>query len=60
MPKQLVSTQPDLFEKTPPETTMALSPAQRTSVLEQLQTLLIEAMATKESVSEVGDDQDQA
>ena len=59
MVKQWVSTQPDLFEEPPPEMTRTLGPAQRAKALEQLQALLMEAMAILESWSEVGDDQDQ-
>ena len=44
MPKQLTSVQADLFETNSAEPTLALAPAQRTSVLQQLQTLLIEVM----------------
>jgi hypothetical protein len=58
MAKQWASTQPDLFEE--PPRGKALAPAQRAKALEQLQALLMEAMVTLESWSEVGDDQDQA
>ena len=54
------SEQPDLFESAPLQTQAALAPLRRTSVLEQLQALLIEATEIRESAMEAGDDQDQA
>jgi hypothetical protein len=53
--------QPDLFE-TPQR--MVLAPAERTSLVDQLRILLLEAMAVPEAAvqdrSEAGDDEDQA
>ena len=53
--------QPDLFE-TPPR--MVLAPAERTSLVDQLRILLMEAMAAPEAAvqdrSEAGDDEDHA
>ena len=60
MAKQWVSTQPDLFEKPATETRTALAPPQRANAVEQLQALLMEAIAILENGSKVGDDQDQA
>lgn len=51
-------TQLDLFERAPPETRLALPPALRTSALEQLQALLMEATENLANVREAGDDQD--
>jgi hypothetical protein len=58
MAKHWTSTQPDLFEARSPG--MALAPAERMKALEQLQTLLMEAMATLGVRLEAGDDQDHA
>lgn len=58
MAKHLVSSQPDMFEVPPPENVLA--PLQRAKALEQLQALLMEAMAILESRSEAGDDQNHA
>jgi len=44
MPKHWSNAQPDLFEE--PPSGAALAPAERAKALEQLQALLIEAMAT--------------
>lgn len=52
------NTQPDLFEAPPPR--VALAPVERAKVLEQLQALLAEAMATATNRMETGDDQDRA
>jgi hypothetical protein len=54
--------QPDLFETPRPQ--MALGPTMRTSLVDQLRVLLMEAMATPEAVTgaqdrwEGGDDED--
>jgi hypothetical protein len=58
MAKQWASTQPDLFEEPPPE--VGLAPAQRAKAVEQLQALLMEAMAILGGRLEAGDDQDHA
>jgi hypothetical protein len=56
--------QPDLFETPPPQ--MALAPAERTKLVDQLRVLLMEAMATRGPAAgaqarwEVGDDEDHA
>jgi hypothetical protein len=57
MPKQLESTQADLFEPTPPDRLPTLQPTQQTSLLEQIQTLLIEAI-TADAAKEKSDEQD--
>jgi hypothetical protein len=54
MAKQWMSTQTDLFEK-PPLRGKAVAPAQRAKALEQLQTLVMEAMVALESWPEAGD-----
>ncbi|MGZ8410876.1 MAG: hypothetical protein ACXWVS_13310 [Hyphomicrobium sp.] len=56
MAKHGTSTQTDLFETRSGD--MALAPAERTKALQQLQTLLTEAMATWGVRPEAGDDQD--
>jgi hypothetical protein len=56
MARNRTSTQRDLFEK--PATTVPLTPAARAKALEQLQALLIEAMASVSSQRETGDDED--
>jgi hypothetical protein len=56
MAKHGTSTQADLFEAR--SGSMALAPAERTKALQQLQTLLTEAMATWGVRPEAGDDQD--
>jgi hypothetical protein len=58
MSKHWVSSQPDLFEK--PRPAKALAPAERARALQQLQALLMEAMAILENRSEASDDQDHA
>jgi hypothetical protein len=56
--------QPDLFETPPPR--MALNPAERTNLVDQLRVLLMEALAAPEAAagsqdrSEAGDDEDHA
>jgi hypothetical protein len=56
--------QPDLFETPPPR--IALAPAQRTKLVDQLRVLLMEAMAISEAAAgaqdrlEAGDDEDHA
>ena len=57
MPKRMERTQPDLFEPTPPPDRFpTLQPEQRTRLLEQIQTLLIEATTAK-AATEAGDEQ---
>jgi len=57
MPKQMERTQSDFFEPTPPPDRLpTLQPEQRTRLLEQIQTLLIEATTAK-AVTEAGDEQ---
>jgi hypothetical protein len=56
MTKAGTSTQQDLFEEPPPS--MALAPAERAKALEQLQTLLVEALETAADRTETGDEQD--
>jgi len=54
--------QPDLFETRPPR--IALAPAERTKLVDQLRVLLMEAMAISEAGTqdrlEAGDDEDHA
>ncbi len=56
--------QPDLFETRPPR--IALAPAERTKLVDQLRVLLMEAMAISEAAAgaqdrlEAGDDEDHA
>lgn len=56
--------QPDLFETAPPR--MALAPAERMKLVDQLRVLLMEAMAISEAAAgaqdrlEAGDDEDHA
>ena len=56
--------QPDLFETPPPQ--IALAPAERTKLVDQLRVLLMEAMAISEAAAgaqdrlEAGDDEDHA
>jgi hypothetical protein len=56
--------QPDLFETPPPR--IALAPAERTKLVDQLRVLLMEAMAISEATAgaqdrlEAGDDEDHA
>jgi hypothetical protein len=57
MTKHGTGGQQDLFEAPPPD--MQLGTAERAEVVQQLQTLLMEAMATLEH-PETGDDQDHA
>ena len=56
MAKQWTHAQQDLFEEPPPA--MRLGPAERAKAVEQLQALLMEAMAAVEDRLEAGDDQD--
>jgi hypothetical protein len=61
MAMRWTTAQQDLFEARPPG--MALAPAQRAKALEQLQALLMEAMAGHAGAknrSETDDDQDHA
>jgi len=58
MAKHRSNARPDLFEEPPPGAPLA--PAERAKALEQLQALLIEAMATPTDQTETGDDQDHA
>ena len=58
MAKHWSSAQQDLFEE-PPQG-MRLGAVERAKAVEQLQTLLTEAMATLEDRREAGDDQDHA
>jgi hypothetical protein len=58
MAKHWTGAQQDLFEDPPPS--MRLAPLQRAKVVEQLQALLTEAMATLEGRREVGNDEDHA
>ncbi len=57
MATQLENSQADLFEATPPKRSPTFPPAQRTQLLEQIQTLLNEAM-TPGDTRETGDEQD--
>jgi hypothetical protein len=59
MAKHWTRAQQDLFEDLPPPS-MRLAPLQRAKVVEQLQVLLTEAMATLEGQREVGNDEDHA
>ena len=58
MAKQWTRAQQDLFEEAPPG--MRLGATERTKALEQLQALLIEAMAPVGDRLEADDDQDLA
>jgi len=58
MAKHWTRAQRDLFEE--PPTGMKLGATERTKAVEQLQALLMEAMATLGSRLEAGDDQDHA
>jgi len=58
MLKQWTNAQQDLFEEPPPGITVGA--AERTKAVEQLQALLMEAMATWGDRVEAGDDQDHA
>ena len=58
MAKHWSSVQPDLFEKPPQD--MRLGVAERATALEQLQMLLMEAMASLSGRLETGDDEDHA
>jgi hypothetical protein len=58
MAKHWSSVQPDLFEKPPQD--MRLGVAERATALEQLQMLLMEAMASLSGRRETGDDEDHA
>ena len=58
MAKHWRSAQQDLFEESPPR--MRLPPLQWAKAVEQLQALLMEAMATLEDRREAGDDEDHA
>jgi hypothetical protein len=58
MARDWTSTQRDLFDAPPPDASLA--PAARAKALEQLQALLIEAMASGMGQREVGDDEDHA
>jgi hypothetical protein len=58
MAKHWSSVQPDLFEKPPQDT--RLGAAERATALEQLQMLLMEAMASLSGRRETGDDEDHA
>jgi hypothetical protein len=58
MAKHWTRAQQDLFEQPPPG--MRLGAAERTKAMEQLQALLMEAMATLGSRLEADDDQDHA
>ena len=58
MAKQWTRRQQDLFEEPPPS--VRLGPAERITALEQLQALLVEAIATAADRQEVDDDQDHA
>jgi len=53
MAMRRIFPQPDLFETPPPR--MVLAPAARTKLLDQLRTLLMEAMATPEAATGVHD-----
>ena len=56
MARDRTSTQRDLFEG--PSTSAPLAPTDRAKALEQLQALLIEAMASESGQREMGDDED--
>ena len=58
MAKQVMSTQADLFENPIPDLAKTLAPDRHNKVLEQLQSLLAEAMAQLESDAEPRNDQD--
>lgn len=58
MTRRWTNAQTDLFENSTPEKAAAIAPDQRKNVLEQLQSLLTEAIAVLESGAEAGDDQD--
>ena len=58
MAKHRTSTQQDLFEEPPPST--RLEATERAKALEQLQALLMEAVAISRDQPEAGDDQDHA
>ena len=58
MAKHGTSTQQDLFEEPPPST--RLEATVRAKALEQLQALLMEAVAISGDQPEAGDDQDHA
>jgi hypothetical protein len=58
MSRQWAKAQTDLFEDPLPETVTTMSPIQRAKVLEQLQSLLTEAMADPESAVETSHDED--
>ena len=58
MAKHGTSTQQDLFEEPPPS--MRLEATERAKALEQLQALLMEAVAISGDQPEAGDDQDHA
>jgi hypothetical protein len=58
MAKNWSSAQPDLFEELPQG--VKLGAAERAKVVEQLQLLLMEAMAAASARVEAGDDKDHA
>jgi hypothetical protein len=58
MAKHWTNAQQDLVEGPPPGPPLA--PAERAKALEQLQALLVEAMATPTNRTETDDDQDHA
>ena len=58
MAKHRTSTQQDLFEEPPPS--RRLEATERAKALEQLQALLMEAVAISGDQPEAGDDQDHA
>ena len=58
MTKHWSSVQPDLFEEPPQD--MRLGVTERAKALEQLQVLLMEAMASLSGRRETGDDEDHA
>jgi hypothetical protein len=58
MVKHWTRAQPDLFEESPPGT--RFPPLQQAKAFEQLQALLMEAMATLEGRREAGNDEDHA
>jgi hypothetical protein len=58
MAKQWMRRQQDLFEEPPPS--VRLGPAERITALEQLQALLMEAIAIEADRLEVDNDEDHA
>ena len=58
MVKQWIGRQQDLFEE--PPSSVRLGPAERKTALEQLQALLMEAMAAEADRLEVENDEDHA